>query len=453
MHTHRLVSLCCLAVLSVPVLAQEAAEPAAPTTQPAAPGSWFEQWTQGPKMTGNWGGLRDDLAAKGISFNLDVTQIMQQNAHGGASTNRGLRYSGSADMTLMIDTEKAGLWPGGLILINAEPRWGLGANQKVGSLMPVNLDAFKPTADDDCEMALSEWIYFQRLFNDKLTLIAGKLDGSRAFDRNAFANDERTQFMNGALRNNMIIPSFLPYTNLGVGAVVDPVEWLSVITAVADSEGRATTTGFETTFHGPTHTTVIHEWDFKIKPFGLPGTQRIGFLWSSKEGKHTGAMSPFKETAPLMIKMLGLGMANKVVGMIDPYNTSPDNVGLYYNFDQYVYTEKDDPTQGVGLFGRFGWAREDVNPINYFYSIGVGGKGVIPTRDKDTFGVGYYYLDLSNDLPSVVHKEAGVEMFYNIEITPWLHITPDIQVIADPGGTRALNETAFVYGIRMQMNL
>jgi hypothetical protein len=45
---------------------------------------------------------------------------------------------------------------GGLILLNAEPRWGKGVNQKVGSLLPVNFDAFKPTAEENCVMALSE---------------------------------------------------------------------------------------------------------------------------------------------------------------------------------------------------------------------------------------------------------------------------------------------------------
>lgn len=449
MQPSRFVAVLCTTLLTGTVMAQDAA---APTTQPAAPGTWFEQWTQGQKMTGNWGGLRDELAAKGLSFNLDVTQILQHNAHGGAATNDGLRYSGSADLTVTIDTQKLGLWPGGMILLNAEPMWGRGVNQKVGALMPVNLDAFKPTPDEGCVMTLSEWILFQSLFENKLTLIAGKLDGSRAFDRNAFANNERTQFMNAALRNNMIIPTFLPYTNLGAGFVLAPVDWLSVITAVADSEGRATTTGFETTFHGPTHTTVIHEWDFKIKPFGLPGTQRIGFVWSSKEAQHLQPVSPFQETGPMMIRLLGLKLAGKVVNKIAPFETSPDNVGLYYNFDQYVYAEKDDPTQGVGVFGRFGWAREDANALNYFYSLGVGGKGVISGRDQDTFGVGYYYADLSDDLPSVLHKEAGVELFYNLEITPWLHITPDIQVIADPGGT-TMNECSFVYGLRMQMNL
>jgi porin len=219
---------------------------------------------------------------------------------------------------------------------------------------------------------------------------------------------------------------------------------------VADSGGSNHTTGFNTAFHGPTHTTLIHELSFKIKPFGLPGNQRVGFAWSSMETKKLNPISPFKETGPMLMKM-----APKVLNALAPYlpyETELDNVMLYYNFDQYLYTEADDPTQGIGLFGRFGWARENVNPVNYFYSIGVGGKGVIPERDNDTFGVGYYFIDLSNDLPYMFHSEQGVELFYNIEIAPWLHITPDLQIIANPGGTEK-HDCSLVYGLRMQMNL
>jgi porin len=425
-----------------------------PATQPAEveTETWWEGWMKGEKLTGDWGGVREELARNGLAFNIDITQILQHNAHGGRATNDGLRYSGSGDLTITFDTEKAGLWKGGLFLLNAEPKWGDGVNKKVGSLLPVNMDAIKPGADEGCMMTLSEWIYFQNLFDGKLTLIAGKLDGSRAFDRNAFANDERTQFMNLGLRNNPIIGAFAPYTNLGAGFVLKPVDWFSVVTAVVDSQGRAKTTGFETTFHGPTHTSIINEYDFNIKPCGLPGTQRIGWLWSSMEYPHLQPASPFRETGPFMINLLGLDLANRLVGRIAPFNTSPDNVGIYYNFDQYLYTEKCDPTQGIGVFGRFGWAREDVNPINYFYSIGIGGKGVIPDRDKDTFGIGYYHVNLSNDLPSVFSYESGVELFYNIEVCPWLHISPDIQVIRNPGGA-GQHDCSLVYGVRMQMNL
>jgi porin len=109
------------------------------------------------------------------------------------------------------------------------------------------------------------------------------------------------------------------------------------------------------------------------------------------------------------------------------------------------------------LFGKFGWSPGEVNPVESFYSLGVGGRGVIPTRDRDRFGVGYYMLNLTEDLPAFVgaNAEQGVELFYNIEIAPWLHITPDLQVIIDPGGatdSRA-REPAIVYGLRMQMNL
>ena len=39
-------------------------------------------------------------------------------------------------------------------------------------------------------------------------------------------------------------------------------------------------------------------------------------------------------------------------------------------------------------------------------------------------------------------------------ITPWLHITPDLQVIVDPGGVTGpgAREPAIVYGLRAQMS-
>ena len=454
----RLSPILALIASAAQLLAAQAPEPAASqpaaqaqktaATQPAKTNYETGDWLHWQKMTGNWGGARTALADMGITFDVDVTQILQGNAHGGASTVNGIRYSGSGDVTLNIDTGKLGLWPGGSFLLNGEPHWGNGINKKVGSLVPVNLDAYKP--GEGCFMTLSEVIYQQVLFDGKLILIGGKLDGSRAFDRNIFANDERTQFLNAALRNNVMIPAFLPYTDWGVGAIVNPTDWLSILTAVADSQGSNHTTGFETAFHGPTSSTVIHELDFKIKPFGLPGDQRVGFAWSSLDAPKLNPISPFKETGPLLMKYAPDIL--ETLGPYLPHKTVPDNVMLYYNFDQYLYTEKDDPTQGIGLFGRFGWARPNTNPVNYYYSIGVGGKGIIPDRDNDTFGVGYYYVDLSNDLPPAFFSEQGVECFYNIQIAPWLHISPDLQIIMNPGGT-SQHETSLVYGFRMQIDL
>lgn len=425
---------------------------------PPSPNYSGDIWTRST-LTGDWGGVRNDLAAKGITLDVDVTQIIQGNAHGGRHTNNAFRYSGSHDMELTLDTGKMGLWPGGSFVIYAESVWGGGIQSKVGSLSPVNLDAALPGSaepgfglSEGCRFLLSEWYYQQVLFEGKIVLIAGKLWGARAFDRNAFANDHETQFMNASLRNVPMIPAFLPYTTLGAAVVVNPAPWLSIMTAIADTDGRAKTTGFETAFGGDVNTTVIHEWAFTINPFDLPGHQRIGFVWTCKDASKVRPNEPFGSTGTLAVKLLGPDLANKVVNTLATFDGAGDNTLIYYNFDQYLYTEQDDPTQGIGVFGRFGWARQEVNPVAHFYSAGVGGKGVIPTRDKDTFGIGYYYLDLSNRLPDQFHSEQGVECYYNIEITPWLHVSPDLQIIANPGGTD-FNDVALVYGFRMTMDL
>ena len=46
-------------------------------------------------------------------------------------------------------------------------------------------------------------------------------------------------------------------------------------------------------------------------------------------------------------------------------------------------------------------------------------------------------------------RETALELYYNIRVTPWLNISPDFQVILDPGG-RADGKDAFVAGLRVQ---
>ena len=97
-------------------------------------------------------------------------------------------------------------------------------------------------------------------------------------------------------------------------------------------------------------------------------------------------------------------------------------------------------------------ADDDTNPISWFLSFGVGGNSPVRTRAADTFGVGWYYVGLSDALPGVLVGDhgQGVELFYNFAVTRWLHVTPDIQVI-DP--SRNGVDDAFVFGVRVKMDL
>jgi len=101
------------------------------------------------------------------------------------------------------------------------------------------------------------------------------------------------------------------------------------------------------------------------------------------------------------------------------------------------------------------------------YSAGVGAKGLIPGRDLDQFGLGYYYSTIRNPTLqvgtvglSLLQDEWGFEAYYNAALTPWLLVSPDIQVI---GGAQkkqiqgpnagSFIDNAVVLGFRLQVLL
>jgi porin len=124
--------------------------------------------------------------------------------------------------------------------------------------------------------------------------------------------------------------------------------------------------------------------------------------------------------------------------------------------DHYLYLKEGTKDQGFGIFARYGVSDGKANPIKYFASFGIGGKGLIPDRCQDTFGVGYYHVWLSNQIPSIAYRfllngnEQGGELYYNIYLTPWVQLTPDLQIIQS--ADQRVDNTVIVGGLRMQVN-
>jgi porin len=177
--------------------------------------------------------------------------------------------------------------------------------------------------------------------------------------------------------------------------------------------------------------------------FGLTGHQLIGGAYSNK-------------TFTSLDQSLRFFIENRTIEKQD------GSWNVYYNFDQYLYEPEKGSEKGVGIFGRFGVSDGNPNPMHFFVSFGVGGKGIIPGRPLDRFGIGYYYMDVSNPkftgpfaTRELLRDEYGFEAFYNVAITPWLQLTPDIQVIRPAQKRVAANgksiDTASVLGFRLQM--
>ena len=106
---------------------------------------------------------------------------------------------------------------------------------------------------------------------------------------------------------------------------------------------------------------------------------------------------------------------------VQPPNRTNSTWTVYYNFDQFLWSPKGDPTRGIGPFFRFGVSDGVANPIKYAYNVGIGGKGIVPGRPDDNFGIGWARTQFSgNFVPFLrerlalgLDKEDVVEMYYN----------------------------------------
>ena len=127
-----------------------------------------------------------------------------------------------------------------------------------------------------------------------------------------------------------------------------------------------------------------------------------------------------------------LDIANKKI--IPGKKTGAWTAAVYY--DQVLWEKSDNKAQNIWLFT--GFSIGDGNPSFSKWSgfASVEATGIIPHREKDKMGVGVFYNQLSSelkDLASDVKVDLcdtwGTEVYYNIEVTPWLHLTPNLQII------------------------
>ena len=397
-------------------------------------------------LTGDWGGARNDLAKKGVTFDLNLTQVMQGVADGGK--NQIAEYGGRGDLTLKVDTGKLGLWPGGFLTVELEGNFGHGANLRTGALSPINTNQLFPTSGKD-QLNLPA-LNFTQFLSEYAGVMVGKIDTTFG-DMNEFAHGKGdSQFMNLAFNLNPTILLTVPYSTLGAGVILLPTKdpTAAIITLAAISaNGEAYSTGFDNL--DTNKMSYIAEGRMRTDFLGMTGHQLLGGIYSNKNRK---GMDPRLSLDP------ALRLSNE----------KSDSWAVYYNFDQYLYEPVKGSGKGFGLFGRFAVTDGNPNFMQYFYSLGLGGKGMAASRPHDSFGLGAYYIDIKN--PSLtgprgvfsrdyLRDEFGFEAYYSIALTPWALLTPNLQVVR---GAQEFREpllrnlsdklnTATILGARLQL--
>lgn len=377
-------------------------------------------------LTKGFWGLSDELARHGIEVTVGSTNIYQTNATGGLGTHQQSgRFTGSYDVEIATDVEKLlGLRGWGLLIHG----WGgypatPGINDAmVGSAFNVNWDAIGARPLDLVEVIV-EW----KPFEDLLTLQVGKINFARVFDASEYANDETSQFLNGAFINNLTIP--IPDYCLGVILSTQLTDWWSVAAGVGDGEANGRTTGFRTTFDGDDYLFYALETDLRTELSSsngpLTGNVRFGLWYDPQPKARSGSDEAYR-----------------------------NDVGVYTSMDQMLLKENGDPedSQGLGVFARFGCTDPKRNDIATFWSAGVQYQGLWRGRDDDVLGLGVAQglFGEEGSSPFTDDYESVVECYYSIRVTPWVALSPSAQYVVNPGGDGAAAD-AIVVGVRAQI--
>jgi porin len=138
--------------------------------------------------------------------------------------------------------------------------------------------------------------------------------------------------------------------------------------------------------------------------------------------------------------------------LADVERTRDGNYGFYVVTDQMVYSEPGAGSQGLTLWATATYApQEEINLFPFFLSGGFVYQGVFPGRDNDAAGFGFAYGKLSRDLEDQDY-EIGLEGTYIYQVTPWLGLQPDVQLIVHPGGSGSIPD-ALVAGMQLSVDI
>lgn len=382
------------------------------------------------RLLGDPGGQRSALAERGVQIEVDFTQVFQGIAEG---RNDGEdAYTGTFDYVLKVDVGKLGLWPGGFLLVRGETLFGDSVNGRAGAVVAHNTDALFPVPGED-KSTLTD-VNFTQFLHPSFAIALGKLstlDG----DANAFAHGRGVdQFMNLGNVINPVGLRTVPYAALGAAAIWLPREETIVQLTAIDTEDATDDDGFDSIFEDGT--TLALEMKNRTRWGGLDGHQLLAGTWSDKRVGALGDPRIFLDLLP---------------GVNLNFDREQNSWSIYANFYQYVYQPESGSERGLGVFGRVGVSDEDTNPIPWFVGLGVGMKGLVPGRERDQAGIGYWVAGVSDQLPALLDlddESHAFELYYNAALAPWLFLTGDLQVV-EPALRPA--DTAVVLGGRLKL--
>jgi porin len=397
-------------VIAAPITAQR---------PPAEPEATEEAWHL-QRLSGHWGGRRDDLEARGLSFHLlqlgDASVVASGGREPGSTAFRWLWELGAEwDLGPSLGLD------GWTLAANAQLQRGEDGSREVGDLQvysnidgpdrtqmsaltatyapdagPLGLKLGKWDANDDFALVDSGVYHLQSSFGFAPTIVGFPSYPDPAFGAALFARGEGVHF--GIASFDGSTQAGVPTGPRGPQTLLDsPVGWFHVAQlTLGDTPGADT-----------------------------PSNARLGVF------HHTGSFDD------------GQGrIRDGATGYFASAEAPLWRTGQ---------TRVEEAERALSGFVHYGYSDPDVSEIEHYVGAGLLWTGPIARRPRDALGAGVAWArtrDILGDETSA-GSEVSVELFYRICMPRGVVLVPDLQWILNPGADGSTPD-ALVFTLRVE---
>lgn len=328
----------------------------------------------------------DDAASRKVKVGVDAAIILQnvQQSRGSNKTADGNFYQlASTDLYFTAGLAQYTVFFADIVGLSGTP-----PDNEINGLTLVNGYAARLIRQND--LSLREAWLMTELWDQKLSLVVGRLDLTNYFDSNAAANDETSQFMSDALVNNPALG--LSENGAGMTIVYDPKTAFNFKLGYQQSTRTASNLS-DSLF-------LLAEAGYQLNPFQMgEGNYRI---WYRQDNTGNGASA------------LGISLDQKLMA-------------------------------GVTLFARYGSAENaSSSDRDKYYSSGLQFDTGLGFNPEDAFGIAYAHAALATG-----EKEKLIESYYNLALTEKLRLTFHL-TYQEEIRVNASTDAYLIPGIRLQ---
>lgn len=332
-----------------------------------------------------------------IKFEALYTCDIVSNLKGGLTT--GTDFLGMANINLLFDTQKAGLWKGTQVYFKAANTHGsMPSQEMIGDFQVIsNIEAGNHT-------------YFQELW---IKQSIGK------FEITAGLQDLNIEFVLSEYGGRYLNSSFgvLPVISGNFSAPIFPLTALAVTTKWKASEK---TTFLAAVYDGsPT--------SFKLNPHNLK--------WQFLPGDGILAISELHHNILLNQQKGRLKLGIYTHHHFSDTRPGPESTDSLYQSitGAYIYADQQiwqNDKKSIGLFSQLGYSPSKTSLSDKYFGFGMNITGMFSKAGTDIIGLSVAHENFTNHRGS----ETSIELTYHRHITANFFIQPDLQYILSPSG-------------------